>query len=59
VVGFVGLGQQGGPMAANLIAAGYDLIVPLAQLDDQRADLSRSLEGWESRGGVTLPRPRQ
>jgi len=26
-VGFVGLGQQGGPMAANLIAAGYPLIV--------------------------------
>ena len=26
-VGFVGLGQQGTPMAANLIAAGYDLIV--------------------------------
>lgn len=29
----------------------------LAQLDDQRADLSRSLEGWERRGGVTVPPP--
>ncbi|MBV9802711.1 MAG: NAD(P)-dependent oxidoreductase [Solirubrobacterales bacterium] len=29
----------------------------LAQLDDPRADLSRSLEGWESRGEVKLPRP--
>ena len=26
-VGFVGVGQQGGPMAANLVAAGYHLIV--------------------------------
>ncbi|HXD63238.1 MAG TPA: NAD(P)-dependent oxidoreductase [Solirubrobacteraceae bacterium] len=31
----------------------------LAQLDDHRADLSRSLEGWELRGGVTVPPPRQ
>jgi 3-hydroxyisobutyrate dehydrogenase len=31
----------------------------LAQLGDQRADLSRSLEGWESRAGVRLPPPRQ
>jgi 3-hydroxyisobutyrate dehydrogenase-like beta-hydroxyacid dehydrogenase len=31
----------------------------LARIDDQRADLSRSLEGWESRGGVRLPPPRQ
>ncbi len=31
----------------------------LAQLDDQRADLSRSLEGWELRAGVTVPPPRQ
>jgi 3-hydroxyisobutyrate dehydrogenase len=30
----------------------------LAQLDDQRADLSRSLEGWEHRGEVRLPMPR-
>ncbi len=30
----------------------------LAALDDKRADLSRSLEGWESRGGVTVPPPR-
>ena len=30
----------------------------LAHLDDQGADLSRSLEGWESRGDVTLPAPR-
>jgi 3-hydroxyisobutyrate dehydrogenase-like beta-hydroxyacid dehydrogenase len=31
----------------------------LAGLDDQRADLARSLEGWESRGGVRVPPPRQ
>jgi 3-hydroxyisobutyrate dehydrogenase-like beta-hydroxyacid dehydrogenase len=30
----------------------------LGQLGDQRADLSRSLEGWESRGGVSVPAPR-
>lgn len=31
----------------------------LTHLNDQRADLSRSLEGWELRGGVRLPPPRQ
>jgi 3-hydroxyisobutyrate dehydrogenase-like beta-hydroxyacid dehydrogenase len=31
----------------------------LAQLDDHRADLSRSLEGWELRGDVRLPPPRR
>lgn len=31
----------------------------LARLDDQRADLSRSLEGWELRGDVRLPAPRR
>jgi 3-hydroxyisobutyrate dehydrogenase len=31
----------------------------LEQLDDLRADLSRSLEGWESRAGVKLPTPRR
>jgi 3-hydroxyisobutyrate dehydrogenase-like beta-hydroxyacid dehydrogenase len=31
----------------------------LAQLDDHRADLSRSLEDWELRGGVKVPPPRQ
>jgi 3-hydroxyisobutyrate dehydrogenase-like beta-hydroxyacid dehydrogenase len=30
----------------------------LAQLDDQRADLSRSLERWEQRGEVRVPPPR-
>jgi hypothetical protein len=30
----------------------------LAHLDDQSADLSRSLEGWESRAGVRVPPPR-
>jgi 3-hydroxyisobutyrate dehydrogenase len=30
----------------------------LAHLDDQRADLARSLEGWEARAGVRLPPPR-
>ena len=31
----------------------------LAQLDDHRADLSRSLEDWELRAGVKVPPPRQ
>lgn len=31
----------------------------LAQLGDQRADLSRALEGWERRGGVEMPPPRR
>ncbi len=31
----------------------------LAQLDDPRADLSRSLEGWEARGEVRVPPPAQ
>jgi 3-hydroxyisobutyrate dehydrogenase-like beta-hydroxyacid dehydrogenase len=35
-VGFVGLGQQGAPMAANLLAAGYDLIVRDADLERER-----------------------
>ena len=30
----------------------------LAQLGDQRADLSRSLESWERRGRVSMPPPR-
>jgi 3-hydroxyisobutyrate dehydrogenase len=29
----------------------------LAELDDPRADLSRSLEGWEARGEVRVPPP--
>jgi 3-hydroxyisobutyrate dehydrogenase-like beta-hydroxyacid dehydrogenase len=35
-IGFVGLGQQGGPMAANLLAAGYDLIVHDADAERER-----------------------
>jgi 3-hydroxyisobutyrate dehydrogenase len=35
-VGFIGLGQQGAPMAANLLVAGYDLIVRDADLDRER-----------------------
>src|SRR2546421_376640 len=35
-VGFVGLGQQGGPMAVNLVAAGYDLIVRDADPERER-----------------------
>ncbi|MGH2896515.1 MAG: NAD(P)-binding domain-containing protein, partial [Solirubrobacteraceae bacterium] len=35
-VGFVGLGQQGAPMAANLIAAGYHLIVRYADVERER-----------------------
>jgi 3-hydroxyisobutyrate dehydrogenase-like beta-hydroxyacid dehydrogenase len=43
-VGFVGLGQQGGPMAANLVAAGNDLIV---------SDADRERERWfvDTHGG--------
>lgn len=36
VVGFVGLGQQGGPMAANLLVAGVDLIVRDADPERER-----------------------
>ncbi len=36
MVGFVGLGQQGGPMAANLIAAGHRLTVRDADLERER-----------------------
>ena len=35
-VGFVGLGQQGAPMAANLIAAGYRVIVRDVDLERER-----------------------
>jgi 3-hydroxyisobutyrate dehydrogenase-like beta-hydroxyacid dehydrogenase len=40
-VGFVGLGQQGGPMAANLLAAGYDLIVRDADPERERRFVAR------------------
>ncbi|MBV9002144.1 MAG: NAD-binding protein [Solirubrobacterales bacterium] len=36
VVGFVGPGQQGGPMAANLIEAGYRLVVRDTDLERER-----------------------
>ena len=40
-IGFLGLGHMGGPMAANLVRAGYDVLaydpVPAAQ-DQARAD---------------------
>jgi 3-hydroxyisobutyrate dehydrogenase-like beta-hydroxyacid dehydrogenase len=42
-VGFVGLGQQGAPMAANLAAAGYSLIVRDADLERER--------GWVAEHG--------
>jgi 3-hydroxyisobutyrate dehydrogenase len=35
-VGFVGLGQQGAPMAANLLSAGYEVIVSDADRDRER-----------------------
>jgi 3-hydroxyisobutyrate dehydrogenase-like beta-hydroxyacid dehydrogenase len=35
-VGFVGLGQQGAPMAANLLAAGHEVIVRDADLERER-----------------------
>ena len=41
-VGFVGLGQQGGPMAANVIAAGYRVIVRDVDLERERRLLARS-----------------
>jgi 3-hydroxyisobutyrate dehydrogenase-like beta-hydroxyacid dehydrogenase len=40
-VGFVGLGQQGAPMAANLLAAGYQLIVRDADLERERSFVAR------------------
>jgi 3-hydroxyisobutyrate dehydrogenase-like beta-hydroxyacid dehydrogenase len=39
-VGFVGLGQQGAPMAANLLAAGYELVVRDADLERERRFVS-------------------
>ncbi|MGZ4229889.1 MAG: NAD(P)-dependent oxidoreductase [Solirubrobacteraceae bacterium] len=48
VVGFVGLGQQGGPMAANLIAAGYDLIVRDVDRERERLFVStHGGRGWD------------
>ncbi len=35
-MGFIGLGQQGAPMAANLLTAGYELIVRDADLERER-----------------------
>ncbi|HKO26011.1 MAG TPA: NAD(P)-dependent oxidoreductase [Solirubrobacteraceae bacterium] len=40
-VGFVGLGQQGAPMAANLLTAGYELIVRDADLERERSFVAR------------------
>ena len=37
-VGFIGLGQMGGPMSANILAAGHDLVV-----HDVRADAADAL----------------
>jgi 3-hydroxyisobutyrate dehydrogenase len=46
-VGFIGLGHMGGPMSANILAAGHDLIV-----HDVRADAAAGLlaagAGWAS-----------
>ncbi len=44
-VGFVGLGQQGAPMAANLVAAGYDVVV-------RDVDLGRERNFVETYGGI-------
>jgi len=46
-VGFIGLGHMGGPMSANILAAGHDLVV-----HDVRADAADGLRaagaGWAS-----------
>ncbi len=44
VVGFIGLGRMGGPMARNLAAAGFALIV-----HDARRDAAEGLEGLGAR----------
>ncbi len=44
-VGFVGLGQQGAPMAANVVAAGYDVVV-------RDLDLGRERHFVETYGGT-------
>jgi len=41
-VGFIGLGQMGGPMSGNVLAAGHDLIV-----HDTRAAAAAAADGAE------------
>ncbi|WP_283160256.1 MULTISPECIES: 3-hydroxyisobutyrate dehydrogenase [unclassified Pseudonocardia] len=45
VIGFVGLGNMGGPMAANLVKAGYDV---------QGFDLGEEAKAAAARAGVTV-----
>ena len=50
-VGFVGLGHMGGPMSANILAAGHDLVV-----HDIRADAAA---GLVAAGATLAPSPRE
>ena len=40
-VGFIGLGHMGGPMSANILAAGHDLVV-----HDVRAEAAAGVLQW-------------
>ncbi len=44
IVGFIGLGRMGGPMARNVVAAGFPLLV-----HDARRDAAAALEGLGAR----------
>jgi 3-hydroxyisobutyrate dehydrogenase len=44
-VGFIGLGNMGGPMSANILAAGHDLVVHDIRAD-AAADLLAAGAGW-------------
>ncbi|HEY2313535.1 MAG TPA: NAD(P)-dependent oxidoreductase [Streptosporangiaceae bacterium] len=50
-VGFIGLGHMGGPMSANILAAGHDLVV-----HDVRADAAA---GLFAAGAAWAPSPRE
>ena len=49
-VGFIGLGNMGAPMAANILAAGHDLIV-----HDVQPGRARALEREGAEGAASPP----
>jgi 3-hydroxyisobutyrate dehydrogenase-like beta-hydroxyacid dehydrogenase len=54
-VGFVGLGIMGRPIAANLLAAGYELVVHSRSPEPQRALVAQGARGAED--PVRRPQP--
>lgn len=51
-VGFIGLGIMGRPMAANLLAAGYELVVHNRSPEPQQALVAKGARGAESPAAV-------